>query len=311
MKAPFCLLFLLTGVLSQIQAQNVGIGTNSPLKLFSVNGSVLIDQDNKNQGTPDSAGLRFGTTTLVGIGSNRAVPANGNLDGLDFYTNGQKRVVITSLGRVGIGNASPAYPLDVTGTAKVGYLNTGGITSSGSIQTEFDLIANDDLQVFDDASIFGNMGVGGYYSTSYTLYVNGNGIFTTNLGVNGTLRVDGKITNGGKGIVKSNNSTTLRAGFTKGTFSAGFSAGQSYTVKFCITNFEGDNDNVRVMPAQFIPGSGNLNVGCIHFLPTTTLQSDAACSGGSSVSMRITNTCSTTANSGTDAVLYLFSVVTD
>jgi hypothetical protein len=204
-----------------------------------------------------------------------------------------------------------ANSLDVGGTATVGYLYTNGMTSTSSLYTDFDVNANDDLYVGDDGSILGNLGVGASYSGSYKLYVDGNGIFTTNLGIDGTLRVDGKITNGGKGIMKSNSSTTLRAGFTSGTFGASFSAGQGYNITFCITGFSGNNGNIRVMPAQFIPGSGNVNPGCLLFLPLATDPSDPACGGGSSAMVRVTNTCSVSANSGSSAVLYLFSVATD
>ncbi len=311
MKHLICTIIFGVGIIQYSVSQKIGIGTNAPAKLLSVNGSVMIDQSNFNYGTIDSAGLRFGSATLVGISSNRALPANGNPDGLDFWTNGLRRMVVTSAGRVGIGTLSPDYPLHVNGSVQVGYLYTNGLYSTSAIYSEYDLNADDDLYVGDDATMMGNVGIGVASSNSYKLRVEGNGLFTTNVGIDGTLRVDGKITNDGKGIVKSNSGTTLRAGFTTGSFSAAFSAGESYNIKFCVTKFTGDNDNIRVMPAQFIPGSGNVNVGCLVFLPTATTQSDAACGGGSSANIRITNTCSSSANSGSSATLYLFSVVTD
>ena len=304
-----CLLMAIS--CTNVIAQNVGIGTNAPVKLLSVNGSLMVDQSNFNYGTIDSAGLRFGTNSLVGISSNRAVPANGNPDGLDFWTAGLRRMVITSSGRVGIGTIYPDYPLHVNGTAQISYLFSNGIYSTATIYTEYDLNADDDLYVGDDATLMGNVGIGAASSNSYKLRVEGNGLFTTNVGIDGTLRVDGKVTNDGRGIVKSNTSTTLRAGFSSGSFSAAFNAGQSYNIKFCITKFTGDNDNIRVMPAQFIPGSGNANAGCLVFIPTATAQTDADCGGGSSANIRVTNTCSSSANSGSSATLYLFSVVTD
>lgn len=72
-------------------AQNVGIGTVNPLKLFSVNGSILVDEGNLNTGFLDSAALRFGTNANVGISSNQA-GAGTNLNGLDFWTNNTKRI---------------------------------------------------------------------------------------------------------------------------------------------------------------------------------------------------------------------------
>jgi hypothetical protein len=311
MKYPMVLSIFLSNVISFLYAQNVGIGTNAPVKLLSVNGSVLIDQGNTNFGSSDSASLRFGTSSLVAISSNRANNANVNFNGLDFWTNSNRRMVITSSGRVGIGTSAPAYLLDVDGSAKVGYLYTQGLYSTASIFTDFNLNAGGDLTVTDDATIMGNVGIGTTFSSSYMLLVDGNGLFKTNLGIDGNLRVNGKITNDGKGIVKSNSSTTLRAGFSSGTFGLALNPGQSTNVTFCITKFVGDNDNIRVMPAQFIPGPGNSNVGCLIFLPTTTTSSNADCGGGSSVNMRITNSCSSDANTGTNATLYLYSVATD
>lgn len=292
-------------------SQNVGIGTNSPQKLLSVNGSVLIDQGNANAGSLDSAALRFGTASGVGISSSR-VTGSTNINGLDFWINNARRMIINTSGFVGINTTSPIYRLDVNGSIR-------GL----NIYSEGDLSTNYDANVGGSTAINGYLGVGGYYNPSYRLYVNGNALINTNLGVNGTARVDGatnlnstlnvdgKITNAGKAIMLSNSGTTLRSGFSKGTFGIALAAGASTNIEFCIPNFTGDNDNVRVMTAQFIPGTGNSNAGCFIFTPIGTDQSSTACSGGSSAFVRITNGCASTANTGTNAVLHLFTVVTN
>lgn len=46
-------------------AQNVGIGTSTPPRLLSVNGTVLVDAGNMNTGAGDSASLRFGTNAVL------------------------------------------------------------------------------------------------------------------------------------------------------------------------------------------------------------------------------------------------------
>ena len=297
-------------------AQNVGIGTGNPQKLLSVNGSILLDQDNMNTGTLDSAGLRFGTASGVGISSNRA-SAGINPAGLDLWTNNVKRVTVTSGGRVGLNNTAPDFPLDVSGTGRFGFLYSSGMYSYANIQSQFDLIAEDDLRVDDDATISGSLGIGAAFNASYKLRVEGNGLFTTNVGIDGTLRVDGtatiggKLTNEGKAMMLSNSTTTLKAGFSSGTFSLSLTAGQALDVPFCITNFTGGNANVRPMISQFLPGTGASNFGGVIMTLHAVSPTSASCGGSSSVTVRFQNASNSTANLGTNAVLHLLTVVTD
>jgi hypothetical protein len=299
-----------------IMAQNVGIGTANPQKLLSVNGSVLIDQENKNTGALDSASLRFGTSAMVGISSNQS-GAGVNMNGLNFWTSNTTRLTITSAGQVGINNPAPVYPLDVAGTGTFNFLYTNGIYSYAAIQSEYDLIANDDVYAGGDGTIMGKLGVGGSFNSNYALRVIGNGLFTTNLGIDGTLRVDGtatiggKITNEGKGLVLSNSATTLRAGFTSGTFSLSLNPGQVLDVTFCIPTFTGGNANVRPVISQFVPGTGAINFGAVNMIIHSVSTTDVACGGGSSVKVRFQNTSGSTANLGTNAILHLLTLVTD
>ena len=136
-------------------SQNVGIGTNTPLKKLSVNGSLLIDQDNKNTGSVDSAAIRFGTNSVIGLSSNQDI-GGVNPFGLDFWTNGLNRMNISSTGNVGINTGSALYRLDVNGSARTSSLQTGTILATGDISADlnisagFDVIANDDLFAADD-----------------------------------------------------------------------------------------------------------------------------------------------------------------
>jgi hypothetical protein len=248
-------------------SQNVGIGTNTPIKMLSINGSLLIDQDNKNAGNVDSAALRFGTSTLIGISSNQAAAGN-NPQGMDFWTNGIARMLISSTGNVGINMNIPAFRLDVNGSARTSSLQTGDINSTGNINADFsitagidvsandDLFAGDDLNVTNDARVGGNMAIGTFLSSTYKLHVNGNMLVRTNVGIDGTARIDGKLTNEGKTTFLSNSTTTLRTGFNAGTFTRTLAAGNSADATFCITSFAGNNNNVRVSVAQFAPRSG-------------------------------------------------------
>jgi hypothetical protein len=200
-----------------ILAQNVGVNTASPLKRLSVNGSLLVDQNNTNLGTLDSASLSFGTTG-AGVFSNKN-PAVTNLNGLDFWTSETRRMTISSSGLVGInlGTAAPLYVLDV----------------NGSIRTKFGLIADNSLTVANNASIGGNASIAG------------------------NITIDGTASVGGKGIVRSNSATNLRMGFTSGGYVITLSAGGTVDIVFNITPFVGTNSNVRVSICQFVPNLGS------------------------------------------------------
>src|SRR5256885_1101110 len=96
----FLLAVVLQLLVISMFAQNIGINTAAPLKRLSVNGSVLIDQNNMNTGTLDSAALVFGTHG-AGIFSNKTV-GQQNIYGLDFWTNNTRKMTIWADGMVGI-----------------------------------------------------------------------------------------------------------------------------------------------------------------------------------------------------------------
>ena len=299
-------LYVVCFILSGIQAQNVGIGTSSPAKLLSVKGTVLVDAGNQNAASPDSAALLFGTTTKVGILCNRTAGGTSQ-HGLSFFTGNTQRLLITSAGYVGIGQSNPSYTLDVNGSIR----SSSTIFTQGSMSASFDLIAGDDLFVNDDATISGNVGIGTSPSGTYRMVVSGDTRYYDNVGMDGTLRVNERLTNQGKGIMLSNSATTLRSGFTSGTFSLTLGAGASSDVVFYVTPFSGNNSNIRVMVAQFTPGSGaSSNWGSVIMTPTSPLASDPGYSNNSTVRIRMHNAGSSTVNLGSGAVLYLYSVVT-
>ncbi len=94
-------------------AQNIGINTASPPKTFSVNGSILVDQNSLNFGTLDSTSITFGALPVnVGISSNKnATMPNPN--GLDFWTNKQRQMIISPIGNIGLNIGTPEAKLHI------------------------------------------------------------------------------------------------------------------------------------------------------------------------------------------------------
>jgi len=77
-----------------------------------------------------------------------------------------------------------------------------------------------------------------------------------------------------------------------------------------VPTFAGNNNNVRIMVAQLVPGTGASNWGAVVFTPHSIDPSDAGYSNQSTVRIRMQNASSALANLGTNAVLHLFTVVT-
>ena len=314
---------LMVTLLTQVHAQNVGVGTTTPSKLLSVKGSLLVDQNNENNASLDSAALRFGTATGVGIASNRTV-LSSNQHGLDFYTNNLRRLSISSNGNVGIGDISPGYKLDVNGLLRA----PGSIIGDASLTIAGSINGYSAANFYNNLYVADYLGVGATPTSSYRVRIGGNALVETNLGVDGNLRTDGnftlggnqtvagtsnisgKLTNEGKAIMLSNSSTTLRSGFTSGTFSIALNPGQLTDITFITPTFTGNNGNIRVMVAQFQPGTSASNWGGVIMTPHSIDPSDANYGNQSTVKIRFQNTSATLANLGSNAVLYLYVVVT-
>lgn len=80
-------------------------------------GALFVDFAD-NGGTDANYGLRFGNQSTEGMASNRTVTgAANNYKGLNFFTNGLNRMVVTNGGSVGIGTLNPGARLEVSGDA--------------------------------------------------------------------------------------------------------------------------------------------------------------------------------------------------
>jgi hypothetical protein len=179
-----------------MHAQNVGIGTNEPAKKLSVKGTIVVDHDEENNGSMDSASLLFGKNGQVGISSNKLFGLNSG--GIDLWTNGQRRFSINNSGNAGLGVLpNNNYRLQVNGK----------LNATGIISTDDSLYVN------------GGLAVGTNSTTGYRLRVNGTSRFSANAYMDGSLRVSGLLEADGGAIVvgtlqgyaiKANN--TLRVG---------------------------------------------------------------------------------------------------
>jgi hypothetical protein len=136
---------------------SVGIGTTSPISASTLDvvsstnsyqrlrssgtGEAITFYQNSTSGTTASDGL------FVGINAtNDAFFYNAEATPIRIFTSAVERMRITSAGDVGIGNTSPGYKLDITGTLR----NTTGAafaTSSGSVLVGTTTDAGQKLQV--------------------------------------------------------------------------------------------------------------------------------------------------------------------
>jgi len=186
LKLIFAALLLLVHV--AVSSQNVGIGTATPNKKLSVAGSIAVDHNNANTGTLDSAALVFGTgPSLVGIFSQKT-PGSGSYKGLDFWTNGQRRMIITEDGTIGINvqNPDPNSKLFVGGKIESYTFETNSATINANASIGSDLNVGD--QLFINGTPF--------YSNNRLVvnegdsYFGGNGHFTGYLVTDGFLTVN-------------------------------------------------------------------------------------------------------------------------
>ncbi len=123
----------------------VGVGTSSPISKLhiydNVNSSLSLRLDNANTGTGAATKLYFDNTNHAGIsvfgpsfsGSENVMRIFNNRnspDGsIDFVVNGNKKMVITSTGNIGIGTSTPHALLHLISTTTSGADNTAKFES--------------------------------------------------------------------------------------------------------------------------------------------------------------------------------------
>lgn len=206
---------------------NVGIGTSTPLARLSVDSSIMVDQENSNQGFLDRSSLYFGSDKKVGIVRSFLTGSSGR-NGLGFFTNNVRRMTIDSTGQVGINTINPLQALHVNGASYfAGNIGIGSSTPDYAFEN-----------LFGYNYMFYGLGIGTTPSSTYLLDVGAstsgarfrgevridgllNPSTTLNIGSNAT--VEGTLTvNNGKGVAyNSTSATNLKIyPFTTATFNA-------------------------------------------------------------------------------------------
>ena len=143
---------------------NVGIGTTTPLVAA---GHTVLTVRNATGGIVQVTDGTVDARTLI-TAADRVNIGTWSTHPVDFVTNGTTKMRLTSAGDVGIGNISPSYKLDITGTLR----NTTGAafaTSSGNVLVGKTVDAGVKLDVVGNianttganfATSSGNVGIG-------------------------------------------------------------------------------------------------------------------------------------------------------
>jgi hypothetical protein len=311
----FNLMIVFTLLCIHTKSQRVGIGTIEPLARLAVDSGLMIDQLNTHQNTLSSGGLLFGSDGLTGIARSggEGLP---HRRGLGFFTNGNRRMVLDSLGNlllgvsssyarlnvggnmyitgnIGVGIADPLYDIHTTGSARIGGyvgINTDPVTSSR-------------LTIAGNTYMDGNLSIGTPVST-YKLDVdNGPVRFRSDVRMDGILNpnnaltignntsIDGSLTVGGRGIVRGSGSGQWRLVRLTVGYAGGVAANSDVIGATLNYNLGGATIAGIFVGPVAEEGTGSSNLNSLTLAPLNMTNT--------SCNFLIINGSSTTANMGT------------
>lgn len=219
---------------------NIGIGTTTPIARLTVDSSIMVDAENGNMGGMANS-LVFGSNGSVGIGRSHAAGSSAR-SGLGFFTGGLRRMVLDSIGRLGIGTCCPQQALHVNGNSYFsGYVGIGNSSPDYAFEN-----------LYGYNYMYYALGLGTVPTLSYLLDVGTgatrfqgdvriNGVLnpnnTLNIGNNTTIEGD-LLVNTNKGIVRSTSSTQLRTElYSANILLTGLAAGSSLTFPIAYNSF--------------------------------------------------------------------------
>lgn len=240
---------------------NVGIGTDNPVSMLSVNAGINVDQSDSNGFGSLASALTFGQNKRVGIASNRSNLGNAQ-KGLDFYTGSFRRISIDSTGNVGIGTTAPQYRLDVSGTARFSDIIYGAYRLGIGI-------SNPDYPLHTSTGYFTTrVGIGTIPNNTYSLDLSGSSRFQGNMRVTGNLTTEGNLlVQNNRGIVRSNSGTQYKIVPFTFTFSINEAPGGNFE-SYYIPYGETFSGTPRVIVAQIVSASGTSgSLGWLNIIP--------------------------------------------
>ncbi|MBK8141818.1 MAG: hypothetical protein IPK57_13065 [Chitinophagaceae bacterium] len=248
--------------------QRVGVGTVNPLARLSVDSAVMIDQSNSNNGTLGSGALLFGSDGLVGMGRS-TVNGSAARSGISFYAAGLRRMLIDSIGNVGIGTSLPLQRLHVN----------GNMYTSGNIGVGTD--PNYRLHVNGDGYFQNsNIGINILPSSTYSLYAAGNVRFTDDVRFDGIVNpnnaltignntsIDGSLTVGGRGIVRGSGAGQWRIVRVQVAYAGGIGAHSDLIGAALAFNLGGATLAGIFVGPIVQAGAGSSNLSSIGLVPT-------------------------------------------
>ena len=270
-----------------VKAQNVGIGTTIPKARLALNGGLVIDQGDLNQGVLDvnnNNALFFGSDMKTGILNNRT-PGSVSRSGLGFVTGAARRMIIDSLGRVGINtNSDPDYRLNVLGTTfssdavvgntmeVLGRLSVNSNNHSALLYLKGTLPSND----WGQHIILENKSNTNYGSIMYDdggmklrNFNAGDRFYFRNSANENSMVIDdnGNITNNGNGLVVNSSSTQLKTYLYSGPIQKNLGAGSSIRVAIAFPAFAAVP---HVSIAQVAEGDGSYDKVVYNVTDVTT-----------------------------------------
>lgn len=237
----------------------------------------MVDQSSSATSNLQYGALLFGPDGNAGITRHNTV-GNGGRSGLNFYTGGFRRLLIDSVGRVGIGTGTPLQRLHVEGNTYISGNIGVGITSpvydlhlgnSARIDGYLGINANPDvayrLLVSGDTYFSSsNIGINIEPSSTYSLYATGSIRFVDAVRIDGTLNpnnalnignntsIDGSLTVGSRGIVRGSGSAQWRLVRLTVSYAGSLAA------------------NSDVVGAQFVYNVGGATVAAVWVGPIVT-----------------------------------------